>query len=509
MQSSKDEILKLKNISISFPGVKALSGVDFRLMKGEVHALMGENGAGKSTLIKIMTGVYKQNSGNIYFEDKLIKPESPQHAQKLGISTVYQEVNLCSNLSVAENIFIGREPLKFGMINWKEINTKSYELLKNKLEIDIDVTQELSSYSIAIQQMVAIARALDISSKVLILDEPTSSLDDNEVKQLFSVIKKLKNEGMAILFVTHFLDQTYEISDRITVLRNGELVGEYEINSLPKLELIRKMIGKEYVELEQIPKEKIDPAKKLQKETILRVENFGRAGYINPFDLEINKGETVGLAGLLGSGRTEIAKLIFGIEKSNQGNYYFKNKKIFINSPRNAIGQNMGLCPENRKLEGIIDELSVRENIILALQGRRGWFRFISRKKQETIADQYIKLLNISTPDSNQLIKNLSGGNQQKVILARWLATNPEFLILDEPTRGIDVGAKAEIQKIIMSLCQKGMAILFISSELDEVIRCSNRIMIMKDRIKIAELNGDEIDETAILRTIAKGEKTC
>jgi galactofuranose transport system ATP-binding protein len=490
---------------MTFPGVKALKSVDFRLLPGEVHALMGQNGAGKSTLIKVLTGVNKPEAGTVMLEGKAIRPQSTSDAENLGISTVYQEVNLCPNLSVAENVFLGREQRKFGFIDWKEMNRQAEKVLRDKLDISIDASKELSSYSIAIQQMVAIARALARASKILILDEPTSSLDDKEVAQLFAAIRKLKEQGLAILFVTHFLNQTYEISDRISVLRNGEFVGEWETSKLPRLELISKMIGKDYVELETMPKS--SKAKRDSSKVFLRLKGVGRKGLINPVDLEIEEGETLGLAGLLGSGRTEIAKLLFGIEQAEGGDYILDGKKTAVRSPQAALRKGLGFCPENRKVEAIVGEFTVRENIILALQARQGILRALSRKQQNAFADKYIAALGISTPSAEQLVKNLSGGNQQKVILARWLLTEPRLLILDEPTRGIDVRAKAEIQKLIMELCAKGLSIVFISSELEEVLRVSGRIAVLRDREKIAELDGAAADENEILHIIAKGER--
>ncbi len=503
-------ILEMKGINMYFPGVKALSNVDFRLFKGEVHAIMGQNGAGKSTLIKVLTGVHKQESGEVFLDGIPIKPNSPLEAQKLGISTVYQEVNLCPNLTVAENIFIGRQPVKMGKIDWKKMNKRSEELLK-KLNLTIDVSQLLSSYSVAIQQMVAIVRVLDISAKVLILDEPTSSLDENEVELLFKVIRKLREEGLAIIFITHFLDQTYKISDRITVLKNGALIGEYKTTQLPKIELIAKMLGKELSEFSYSKRDN-NKAKGLKQEqkqlnNIMNIKNLGKKGSIYPFDLKANEGEIVGLAGLLGSGRTEIARLIFGIDRADQGEIYIKDKKVNVNSPEKAITIGMGFCPEDRKSEGIIADLSIRENIILALQGKLGLFKYIPLKKQTEIVEDLIKALGIITPGVNQEVKKLSGGNQQKVMLAKWLATKPKILILDEPTRGIDVGAKLEIMELVLKLSKEGMSVIFISSEIEEVIRCSNRIAVLKDKSKVAELKGDEIDEQNIMHTIAGGKK--
>ncbi|NLU51679.1 MAG: sugar ABC transporter ATP-binding protein [Clostridiaceae bacterium] len=500
---NKEILLTMRKISKTFPGVKALNNVDFTLRKGEIHALLGENGAGKSTLIKVLTGVESMDGGQVTLEGKPIHVKSSQHAQTLGISTVYQEINLCGNLSVAENIFIGREPMAYGMIDWKMINKRAKELLNN-LNVDIDVTKTLDSYPVAIQQMVAIARALDISAKVLILDEPTSSLDAAECKELFTVMRKLCNEGMGIIFVTHFLDQVYEVSDRITVLRNGELVGEYEAKSLPKVELIGKMIGKDYEQLQQI--ESAKKAHMENKESYLTCKNLTTEGNLKNLDLEVNKGEVLGLAGLLGSGRTETVRALFGADKILGGELSVKNTRIRNNKPITAIRKGMGYCSEDRKSEGIVGELTIRENIILALQAKKGMFRFIGKKEQTKISQQYIKLLDIKTPGCEQQIKNLSGGNQQKVLLARWLATNPELLMLDEPTRGIDVGTKAEIQKIVLELAEKGMSIIFISSEMDEMLRCCERMVVLNDKKKLGELSGNEKNEQVIMEMIAGGK---
>ncbi|RIX49999.1 sugar ABC transporter ATP-binding protein [Paenibacillus nanensis] len=496
-------ILQMKDIYKQFPGVKALSGVQFRLFPGEVHALMGENGAGKSTLIKVLTGVYAIDRGYVELEQKRIQIQSPQDAQAAGISTVYQEVNLCPNLSVAENIFIGREPRRLGRILWKELNRAAAKLLEERMNLSIDVSQPLHSYPIAIQQLVAIARALNISAKVLILDEPTSSLDRGEVRQLFDVMNKLKREGLAILFVTHFLDQVYEISDRITILRGGEFVGEYAASALPRIELVSKMIGKELELLEELPKLQAEAGDE-GGEIVLEARSLGRKGAVEPFDLSIRKGEIVGLAGLLGSGRTETARLLFGADRADQGTLRIGDTGS-VHTPRQAIDQGIAFCSEDRKGEGIIDDLTIRENIVLALQASQGWFRTISKKRQSEIAEQFIEALNINPPNPDQLIKNLSGGNQQKVLLARWLLTDPKLLILDEPTRGIDIGAKAEIQKLVMSLSEKGMSVLFISSELEEVLRVSDRIAVLRDRRKVKEMSGDEMSEQLVLKAIAGG----
>ena len=499
----REPLLVMSDIHKAFPGVQALSGVHFRLFPGEIHALMGENGAGKSTLIKVLTGVYPADRGEIRLEGRVIQPHSPLEAQMLGISTVYQEVNLCPNLSVAENILIGREPRRFGRIRWKAMNEEARRLLEERLHLRIDVTRPLGSYSVAIQQLVAIARALNISAKVLILDEPTSSLDRGEAEQLFSVMRKLREDGLAILFVTHFLDQVYEVSDRITVLRNGRLIGEHLTENLPRLELVSQMIGKELKELEELPKEESRVADWAEK--TLEAVGVGRKGSVEPFDLGIGKGEIVGMAGLLGSGRTEAARLLFGADRADQGRFVMSGEDTVIHSPRQAIDKGIAFCSENRKTEGIIDELSVRENIIAALQASQGWFRALSRKRQEELADEYIRALNIYPPNPEIPVKNLSGGNQQKVLLARWLLTHPKLLILDEPTRGIDVGAKAEIQKLILSLAREGMSVLFISSELEEVLRISHRIAVMRDRRKVSEIAGEDISRERVMKAIAGG----
>ena len=493
----------MRGICKNFPGVKALDNVDFSLNKGEIHALMGENGAGKSTLIKVLTGVEEFERGQIILEDKKsIINKSPKEAQENGISTVYQEVNLCPNISVAENLFLDREPRKFGLIDWQKMNRMSKELL-DKLDIKIDVTKPTESYSIAIQQMIAIARAVDMSAKVLILDEPTSSLDDGEVEKLFLLMKKLKNDGIGIIFVTHFLEQVYAVCDKITVLRNGTLVGEFEVNNLPRVQLVAKMMGKDFNDLENI---KSESTQTTGKEVLLSTKSLGSNGNIKPFDLRLNKGEVIGITGLLGSGRSELVRAIYGADKTDTGQIVFKNKEVKITAPIDAMKLGMAYLPENRKDEGIIADLSVRENIIIAMQAKQGIFKLIPRKKQEEFVDKYIEILQIKTAGRETPIKQLSGGNQQKVILARWLLTNPELLILDEPTRGIDVGTKTEIQKLVLKLATKGMSVIFISSEIEEMIRTCQRMVVMRDKKKVGELESDEISQNNIMSAIAGGE---
>ncbi|MBN1265356.1 MAG: sugar ABC transporter ATP-binding protein [Anaerolineales bacterium] len=502
MAEANTTILTMRGINKTFPGVKALTDVDLSLNQGEIHALLGQNGAGKSTLIKVLTGAEQADSGEIILEGKTIHPRSPQHAQELGISTVYQEINLCPNLSVAENIFIGREPRKLGSIHWKVIERQAAEILQT-MGIEIDVTQSLESYSIAIQQMVAIARSLQISARILILDEPTSSLDEDETSTLFNVMKRLKNDGIGIIFITHFIDQVYQISDRITILRNGRLIGEYETSELPRYNLVSLMIGKKLENLDQLTEHRNQVLQRSKHELVLEGRRLGAAGKIEPFDLSLYAGEVVGFAGLLGSGRTEAARLLFGLDRCDSGMIFLDQQPVKSMTPGKAIKFGIAFCPEDRKENGVIADLTVRENIILALQTRLGWFRFLNRKQQEKLTSEFIDSLFIQTPSPNQLVRNLSGGNQQKVILARWLAINPRILILDEPTRGIDIGTKAEIQKLVLDLAMAGKAILFISSELEEVIRCSHRIKVLRGRQMVKELTAEEVNGSSVLTAIA------
>ena len=494
----------MKQIEIQFPGVKALDKVDFELRAGEIHALLGENGAGKSTLIKCLTGVHHKDAGQIILDGQEITPISPQHAIEMGISTVFQEINLCPNLTVAENIFVGRQPMKRGQINWKEINRRAAELME-RFHLDIDVTRPLSNYSTAVQQMVSIARAVDIQAKILILDEPTSSLDENEVELLFSVMRELKASGMGIIFITHFLDQIYAVSDRMTILRNGHLVGSYNIEEITKLELVTKMVGKDMDVIFNLKPAEVKPDAK----DMLRATNIGIPGKVEEICLDVKQGELMGFAGLLGSGRTETAEMIFGATRTAKGEIQINGKTVQLKRPFDAIENRVAFCPEDRKRDGIIGDLTIRENIMLAVQARKGFLHPMSRQEQNELADKYIKALGIATPDAEKKIGELSGGNQQKVILARWMATDPDLLILDEPTRGIDVGAKAEIQRLMLEMCNDGVSIIFISSEMEEVIRCSNRITIMRDGKKAGELVGpfDSNTQNEILKIIA-GENT-
>lgn len=500
-------ILKIDRLVKAFPGVVALKDVSLELEQGLVYGLVGENGAGKSTLIKVLTGVEEFETGEIMIEgcEHTIINRSPQEAQQKGISTVYQEINLCPNLTVAENLFIGREPRKGGLIDWKTMNRKASELL-GSLDINADVTKTIDNYSIAIQQMIAIARAVDMSAKVLILDEPTSSLDDGEVEKLFELMRKLRAEGVGIIFVTHFLEQVYAVCDKITVLRNGQLVGRYTTAELPRVQLVAKMMGKDFDDLAAIKGEKDKGASHSDEDIVIKAAGLGRKGYIKPFDLVIHKGEVIGFTGLLGSGRSESVRVLYGAERSDEGNLFIKGKKVVAKHPLTSMNEGMAYLPEDRKNEGIIADLSVRENLIMALQAKRGMFRLLSRKQQEEYTDKYIEMLQIKTASRETPIKSLSGGNQQKVIIGRWLLTNPDFLILDEPTRGIDVGTKTEIQKLVVKLAEEGMAVVFISSEIEEMLRTCDRMVVMRDGGKVGELDGGEMNQSTIMSTIAGGQ---
>ncbi|MDO4990535.1 MAG: sugar ABC transporter ATP-binding protein [Eubacteriales bacterium] len=497
-----DIVLTMRGICKYFPGVRALNNVDFTLRKGTIHALMGENGAGKSTLIKVLTGVYPMDEGEIRIDgvEGAISIRSPQEAQTYGISTVYQEITLCPNLTVAENMFIGRTAGKG--VDWKAMEKKAGELLDN-LGIPARPRQQLGSCSLAVQQMVAIARAVDTDCKVLILDEPTSSLDDKEVEMLFGLMRELKSRGVGIIFVTHFLEQVYAVSDQITVLRNGELVGQFDVKDLPQVKLVEKMIGKDLEDLSGI---------KNTARTVSEGEAFYTAEDLSssesrPFDFHIARGEVNGFTGLLGSGRSESVRAIFGADPVTGGTVTVDGKHVKITKPLDAMKHGIGYLPEDRKRDGIIADLSVRENIILALQVIKGMNHPISRAKTEAFADEYIKALNIKTASPETPIKSLSGGNQQKVILARWLLTHPQYLILDEPTRGIDVGTKTEIQKLVLKLAEEGMSITFISSEIEEMLRTCSRLIVMRDRKIVGELTGEELTQEHVMKTIAGGEQ--
>ena len=496
-------VLTMRGIYKEFPGVKALQNVDFTLRKGEVHALMGENGAGKSTLVKCLTGVYEKDSGEIRIDgkDEPVSIRSPQDAQNLGISTVYQEITLCPNLTVAENIFIGRGNYKF--INWRAQEKKADEILQ-RLNIPAKASQQLGTCSLAVQQMVAIARAVDMECKVLILDEPTSSLDEREVALLFELMRDLKSRGVGIIFITHFLDQVYEICDRITVLRNGELVGEYEIKDMPQVDLVSAMLGKAIDDISRLREERGKYSGKVG--IVYEAEGLSSIEGVKPFDFAINKGEVNGFTGLLGSGRSESVRAIFAADRVTSGKVKVNGNEVKISKPKDAMECGIGYLPEDRKGDGIIQDLSVRDNLILAQQVLKGFWHPFKKAEAEKIADEYIKLLQVKTASQETPIKSLSGGNQQKVILARWLLTHPQYLILDEPTRGIDVGTKTEIQKQVLKLSKEGVAVTFISSEIQEMLNVCTRLVVMKDRNIVGELKDEQLTQSNIMKTIAGGK---
>jgi len=497
-------IVEVKDVSITFPGVKALDRVSFRLLPGEVHALMGENGAGKSTLIKALTGVYQIDSGSILIDGRERHLTGTASAQEAGISTVYQEINLCPNLSVGENVMLGHEVRGWAGIDWRRTHAEARTVLARMELGHLDPRAPLSSLSIAMQQLVAISRAMVTDSKVLILDEPTSSLDANEVEVLFGVVRRLRDQGVAILFISHFLDQVYAIADRITVLRNGQLVGEFLVQDLDRTQLISKMIGKDFESLKALGSTRQKDMRDRSTTPLLAAAGLGRKGAIDPTDVEVHAGEVVGFAGLLGSGRTELARLLAGADKADSGAITVKGEKAGIGSPVAGLAHGIAYSTENRRDDGIVADLSVRENIMLALQARRGWMRRVPAKEVDKLVQTYMQRFGVRPNDPDRPIGLLSGGNQQKVLLGRWLATGPDLLLLDEPTRGIDVGAKADIQETVAELAEGGMGVVFISSELEEVVRLSERIVILKDHRKIGEVvNGPEVSAQSVVSIIA------
>ena len=492
-----DARVAMNGVSKAFPGTKALDEVAFQTSAGEVHALMGENGAGKSTLIKILTGALRRDSGAILLDGEAVDFADTGAARAAGVAAVYQEVNLVRTMSVTRNMALGREPRRFGFVDWRAARDRARGRLA-RLGVDIDLERPLGAYSVAVQQLVAIARALDDQVRVLVLDEPTASLDAAETERLFSIIRALKAKGLAVIFISHFIDQVYAIADRITVLRNGRLVGTSPSSDLTRLALVSQMIGKEL---------RAVPDRNLRSETLgkvlLAASGLGRRRTMAPFDLTLREGEALGLSGLLGSGRTETAKIVFGAERSDSGAVTFDGAPLARRSPRRSIAAGLAFCPEDRKAEGLVLELSVRENIVLALQSKKGWLRRVPRAEQDRIAREMIAALGIATTDAEKPVGQLSGGNQQKVVLARALASRPKALILDEPTRGIDVGAHAEIMALVRKLCAEGLALLVASSEIDELVAVCDRVSVLRDRRMVGELTGADVTRDHIVRKIA------
>ena len=497
-------LLEIKGLEKTFPGVRALKGVQLTVNKGEVHSLMGENGAGKSTLIKVLTGIYQKNGGTIMFDGKEIDCKTPIEANEVGISTIYQELNLVLFQTVYENLFLGREPMKkFGGVDRPKMIAESERILKD-LGINIDVTKPLSNYSTAIQQMVAIARAVSQDAKLVIMDEPTSSLDKKEVAVLFRIIRQLKSKGISVIFISHKLDEIFEICDRLTVFKDGEYVGDYDIPDLDQFKLISLMVGKDMGTLERHK----SGYKFNDAETLVEMKNIQQGMRLNGIGIDIKKGEILGLSGLLGSGRSELAQVLFGSTKPDAGEVFWWGQPANIKNPADAIAKGMGFCTEDRKTEGIVPHLSVKENMTLAFLPQIQKFGFVDAKKQNEIAKTYIDRLKIKTPTPEQQICNLSGGNQQKVLLARWMCMNPKLIILDEPTRGIDVGAKAEIEVLIQELSDSGISVLMISSEIAELQRNCDRVIVMRDGRAVGELIDQDITQDNIMEMIAKGSES-
>lgn len=497
-------LLEIKGLEKTFPGVRALKGVNLTVHKGEVHSLMGENGAGKSTLIKVLTGIYQKNGGTIMFDGKEIDCKTPIEANEVGISTIYQELNLVLFQTVYENLFLGREPrTKFGSVDRKKMIEEADRILRD-LGIEVDVTKPLSNFSTAIQQMVAIARAISLDAKLVIMDEPTSSLDKKEVAVLFRIIRQLKAKGISVIFISHKLDEIFEIVDRLTVFKDGEYVDDFDIEELDQFKLISLMVGKDTVTLERSKTGyKFENAEKA-----VEMKNIRQGMRLNGINVEIKKGEILGLAGLLGSGRSELAQVLFGTRQPDEGEIFWWGEHANIKKPADAIDKGMGFCTEDRKTEGIIPHLSVKENMTIALLPKLQKMGFVDTKKQDEIAKTYIEKLKIKTPTPEQLICNLSGGNQQKVLLARWMCMNPKLMILDEPTRGIDVGAKAEIEVLIQELSDNGISVLMISSEIAELERNCDRIVVLRDGRVVGEVTDTDINQNTIMELIAKGSES-
>ncbi|HYF61455.1 MAG TPA: sugar ABC transporter ATP-binding protein [Herpetosiphonaceae bacterium] len=496
-----EQLLQMENITKTFPGVLALQNASLHVGRGEIHALIGQNGAGKSTLIKILTGAYRRTSGSISFDGAAVDFASPHQAQASGLSTIYQEVNLIPFRTVSENIFMGREPRRWGLIRWSRMNRAAAELLE-RFGVGIDVTRPLMSFNIAVQQMVAVARAVSFQSKLVVMDEPTSSLDEREVATLFDVMRQLKAEGVSVVFVSHRLDELYAVCDRVTIMRDGRTISNQALADVPRLDLVAQMLGPQAGPAGGAASPPVPGGPRPQ---VIAAAGLRRGRAIQGVDLEVSGGEIVGLAGLLGSGRTEVARVLFGADPADGGELLVGGKPARFRQPADAIRQGIGFCSEDRKTEGIIPYLSVRDNLTLALLPaltRRG---VIARERQRAIVEQFIARLGIKTAGPDQPIRELSGGNQQKVLLARWLCMNPQLLILDEPTRGIDIGAKGEIQRLIRELADAGLGVVMIASELEELIADSDRVVVLRDGQSVDTLERGQISAERIMGAMAQG----
>lgn len=497
-------LLRATDLCVRFGPVCALDAVNFELREGEVQALLGENGAGKSTLIKCLSGIVRPARGEIRVGGQVVCPTSPHEAENLGIATVFQEVGLIPHLSVTENIVLGREPVRGfwpRRIDWREARARAGAAMERLGLAGFDVGRELGSCSVAVQQMVAIARALSVNAKVLILDEPTSSLDRDEAARLLDVLRDLRKQGLGIVFVSHFLDQVDAIADRVTVLRDGAVVGTFEARSMSRGRLVSLMVGREFGE--GVEKTAAASEHGRSGDTVVSVTGLGRTGMLEGVDLDVCAGETVGLAGLLGSGRTEAARLLFGADVATRGEYRLDGTAAGFAGPRGAIGRGLGFLPENRKAEGVFPALTVAENMIVGLRARAGLFARIDRVRERELVAGFIESLGIKTDGAQAPIGSLSGGNQQKVLLARWFAMTPRLLILDEPTRGIDIAAKADVLRAVERLRERGVAVLLISSELEELVRACSRVVVLRERRSVAELSGPALSEHALLRAMA------
>ena len=504
---SPDVLLQMRDIRKVFPGNVALDNACLEVRRGEVHALVGQNGAGKSTMIKILTGAYQRDGGTILFDGRPVEFRSPSDAQANGISTIYQEINLVPLRSVAENIMLGKEPTRLGVIDWRKMNATAHQLLRH-VGIEVDVTRPLGEFNIAIQQMVAIARAVSFKSQLVVMDEPTSSLDDQEVETLFDTIRRLKANGVSVIFISHRLDELYTICDRVTIMRDGNTIDTRDVKAITKLELVARMLGREMGEVVQRGATSFShPDERTAGETILEVQDILTDSVLRGVSLSVRQGEIIGLAGLLGAGRTETARAIFGADPIHSGQIRLNGKTLQLGSPISAIQAGMGYCSEDRKAEGIIPELSVADNLVLAALPQIARNGVVSAEKRRQIVEEFIKVLGIKTSSPDQPIRELSGGNQQKVLLARWLCLHPNLLILDEPTRGIDVGAKGEIQKIVSQLAENGVGVLMITSEIEELTEGSDRVFVMRDGASVAELDDAEITQAAIMRAMAHGSE--
>lgn len=496
-------VLEVAGVTKRFPGTLALDDVSFALRPGEVHALVGENGAGKSTLIKVLTGVYQPDEGEVRHLGEPVTFKRPIDAQRAGISTIYQEVNLVPLMSIAGNVFLGREPrTKAGLVDWSKMYADARELLKG-YGIDDDVKRPLHSLGVGAQQMVALARAVSTDAKVVIMDEPTSSLEPREVETLFEVLNRLHAEGIAIVYVSHRMDELYRVCDSVTVLRDGRVVHSGPLKDLPRIELVSKMLGREIKQIREEGVTAFGEEHDVEREPLLKAENLAGMRKLHDVSVSIRPGEVVGLAGLLGSGRSETARAIVGAFPLDGGSVLLAGKPLKKGKIKAAMRAGIALLAEDRKTDGIIPNLSVRENIVLAALPTLSPFGLVSKAKQDKVVKIFMERLRIKAASPEQKVSELSGGNQQKVLLARWLATGPKILLLDEPTRGIDVGAKAEVQALIDELAREGLGVLLISSELEELIDGSDRVVVLRDGSVVGELTGDGITEANVLTAIA------